>query len=200
MKTPLIQCLKLLCRHLRMGVENRPVYASLQCCRHYLISLQDNEGLSPLHWAVMCEQVDHIRYILRIPSVDASVQDSKGRSPLVYAVLNYSPACIKVYCRHYNMSSIMSFLYRLFLTAVRMLLIIETVRDEQHFILPVQKAQLIVYELCFHLKSNHYYQSIIMLSLLSPLKGATLTVWIIEQRQHYIGRLQLINLVYCSCY
>ena len=119
---------------------------------------QDNESLSPLHWAVMCEQPDHIRHFLSFPSVDVSVQDCKGRIPLVYAVLNFSPACIKVY-----MPALHEYIavvgtpfhpYRPFLTAVKLQLITETPKEGQHCTLPVQRAQLTVCGPFSHAKSK----------------------------------------------
>ena len=55
------------------------------------------EGLTPLHWAVMCEQHQHISTLLScVPTTNVCAQDCKGRTPLNYAVLLFSPICIKV--------------------------------------------------------------------------------------------------------
>uniref|UniRef100_A0A1X7TX49 Uncharacterized protein n=1 Tax=Amphimedon queenslandica TaxID=400682 RepID=A0A1X7TX49_AMPQE len=71
MKTPNALCLKVLCKH-------------------------DMEGLTPLHWAVMCEQHQHISTLLScVPTTNVCAQDRKGRTPLNYAVLLFSPICIK---------------------------------------------------------------------------------------------------------
>ena len=59
-------------------------------------SPQDQEGLSPLHWAVMCDQAAHVRVLLTSTPADVRIQDNEGRTPLNYAVLNFSPSCIKV--------------------------------------------------------------------------------------------------------
>lgn len=59
-------------------------------------SPQDQEGLSPLHWAVMCDQAAHARVLLTSTPADVRIQDNEGRTPLNYAVLNFSPSCIKV--------------------------------------------------------------------------------------------------------
>ena len=58
--------------------------------------LQDNEGLTPLHWAVMGDQASHIRILLTSTNADASQQDREGRTPLNYAILSFSPSSIKV--------------------------------------------------------------------------------------------------------
>ena len=60
---------------------------------------QNNEGLTPLHWAVMCDQDAHIHIFLSSTQVDAAAQDPNGRTPLNYAILNFSPNCIKVLTR-----------------------------------------------------------------------------------------------------
>lgn len=45
----------------------------------------------------MCEQQQHIQILLNsVPSSEVNSQDLKGRTPLNYAVLTYSPICIKV--------------------------------------------------------------------------------------------------------
>ena len=55
------------------------------------------EGLTPLHWAVMCEQHQHISTLLScVPTTNVCAQDHKGRTSLNYAVLLFSPICIKV--------------------------------------------------------------------------------------------------------
>lgn len=58
--------------------------------------MQDQEGLTPLHWAVMCDQTVHIQQLLTRTDADVRIQDKEGRTPLNYAVLNFSPSCIKV--------------------------------------------------------------------------------------------------------
>ena len=59
-------------------------------------SPQDQEGLSPLHWAVMCDQAAHARVLLTSTPADVRIQDNEGKTPLNYAVLIFSPSCIKV--------------------------------------------------------------------------------------------------------
>ena len=45
----------------------------------------------------MCEQPQHIKILLSsLPSAKVNCQDAKGRTPLNYAVLNFSPVCVKV--------------------------------------------------------------------------------------------------------
>ena len=56
----------------------------------------DSEGLSALHWAVMCDNDAHIRVLLSSTDANAYITDREGRTALNYAVLNYSPHCIKV--------------------------------------------------------------------------------------------------------
>ena len=65
------------------------------------ISLQDREGLTPLHWAVMCDQPSHVRLLLTSTSADVTLQDREGRTALNFAVLNFSPACIKASSSRY---------------------------------------------------------------------------------------------------
>ena len=60
------------------------------------LPFQDQEGLAPLHWAVMSDQATHIRILLISTPADSHIQDKEGRTPLNYAVLNFSPSCIKV--------------------------------------------------------------------------------------------------------
>lgn len=83
-KSPNIQCLKLLCKYATPGIANTPT----------------NEGLTPLHCAVMCNQAEHIKVLLS--STDASVtsMDNEGRTPLTYAVLVRSPQCMKAILSH----------------------------------------------------------------------------------------------------
>lgn len=53
--------------------------------------------MTPLHWAVMCEQHQHIVTLLSsIPATNVNARDPKGRTALNYAVLLFSPICIKV--------------------------------------------------------------------------------------------------------
>jgi len=58
----------------------------------------DGEGLSALHWAVMCDNDTHIRLLLSSTDANAYITDREGRTALNYAVLNYSPHCIKARC------------------------------------------------------------------------------------------------------
>eukprot|EP00731_Ephydatia_muelleri_P027983 Em0019g856a len=83
-KSPNVQCLKLLCKYATPGIASIP----------------SNEGLTPLHCAVMCNQPEHIKVLLS--STDASVKskDGEGRTPLTYAVLVGSPQCIKAILGH----------------------------------------------------------------------------------------------------
>ena len=71
-----------------------PHMHTLPPCAH--LPFQDQEGLAPLHLAVMCDQATHIRILLTSTPADAHIQDKEGRTPLNYAVLNFSPSCIKV--------------------------------------------------------------------------------------------------------
>jgi ankyrin repeat protein len=84
MKTADTQCIKLLCKYAKNGVQNKT----------------DNEGLSPLHWAVMCDQDSHIHIFLTSTQVDATCQDPNGRTALNYAILNFSPSAIKAVLDH----------------------------------------------------------------------------------------------------
>ena len=79
-KSPDTKCLKLLCKHSKEGVADKV----------------DGEGLSALHWAVMCNNDAHIRLLLSSTDANANITDREGRTALNYAVLNYSPHCIKV--------------------------------------------------------------------------------------------------------
>jgi ankyrin repeat protein len=81
MKTPNVTCLKHLCKcTATFDMENKA----------------DTEGLTPLHWAVLCEQPQHIYTLLSsLPSAQISLPDPKDRTPLNYAVLNFSLGCIK---------------------------------------------------------------------------------------------------------
>ena len=81
-------------------------------CKHWFSACQwcpqppqSNEGLTPLHCAVMCNQPEHIKVLLS--STDASVKskDGEGRTPLTYAVLVGSPQCIKV-CHEGHLSAL----------------------------------------------------------------------------------------------
>lgn len=50
-----------------------------------------------MHWSVMCEQHQHIVTLLSsIPTTNVNARDPKGRTALNYAVLLFSPICIKV--------------------------------------------------------------------------------------------------------
>ncbi len=44
----------------------------------------------------MGDQAQHIRHLLTTTSADVSIKDRDARPPLTYAVLNFSPACIRV--------------------------------------------------------------------------------------------------------
>lgn len=44
----------------------------------------------------MSDQAAHIKMLLSNTMADVSVQDEEGRAPLNYAVLNFSPSCIRV--------------------------------------------------------------------------------------------------------
>ena len=79
-KSPDTKCLKLLCKYTKEGVADKV----------------DGEGLGALHWAVMCDNDAHIRLLLSSTDASASITDREGRTALNYAVLNYSPHCIKV--------------------------------------------------------------------------------------------------------
>ena len=57
---------------------------------------QDKDCLTPLHWAIMSDQAAHVKMLLNTDRVDVSMQDSDGRAALNYAVLNFSPSCIRV--------------------------------------------------------------------------------------------------------
>ena len=81
-KSPDTKCLKLLCKFAKEGVVDKV----------------DSEGLSALHWAVMCDNDTHIRLLLSSSDANVYVTDREGRTALNYAVLNYSPHCIKVRC------------------------------------------------------------------------------------------------------
>ena len=78
-KAPDTKCLKLLCKFTKEGVADKA----------------DGEGLTALHWAVMCDNDAHIRVLLSSTDANASITDREGRTPLNFAALNYSPHCIK---------------------------------------------------------------------------------------------------------
>lgn len=82
--------------------------------------------------------------------------DGRDRTPLVYAVLNFSPACIKVptvVTVHYSIDLPFS-LYRLLWNIVKLLVIIETPMEGLLSTLHVLRAQLIVSELFSLAKSE----------------------------------------------
>lgn len=65
-----------------------------------VINQQDIELLTPLHWAVMCNNDQHARYLLKKLKADASLQDAEGRTALMYAVASRASESIDVLLRH----------------------------------------------------------------------------------------------------
>lgn len=104
-KSPNIQALKTLHKQATTAIINTavsqhlrlPLHPLSHCLSHCLSHFsQDNEGLTPLHWAVMCDQPAHIQMLLASTAADVSMRDAEGRTALTHAVLNSSSSCIKV--------------------------------------------------------------------------------------------------------
>ena len=79
------------CQHCR-----RPAILIMSCVHAFPHHTQDNKGLTPLHWAVLCNQPAHTHLLLTSTAADISIQDLEGRTALTHAVLNTSSSCIKV--------------------------------------------------------------------------------------------------------
>lgn len=68
----------------------------LTCAGPDIANRQDREHLTALHWAVLANHPVHVRYLLHEGHAAANIGDAEGRTALMYAVFNYSPACLKV--------------------------------------------------------------------------------------------------------
>jgi ankyrin repeat protein len=60
-----------------------------------LTNRRDDEGLTPLHWAVMCDHTAHVELLLSHQG-NATVGDLQGRTCLHYAVTRSAVACLQL--------------------------------------------------------------------------------------------------------
>eukprot|EP00056_Hartaetosiga_gracilis_P013197 m.216546 g.216546 ORF g.216546 m.216546 type:complete len:1488 (-) comp13806_c1_seq3:3847-8310(-) len=65
----------------------------LSVCSEKVVNLQDEDQVTALHWAVLCQHEMHTLHLLQAGS-KLSVTDKLGRSALHYAISNDSPACL----------------------------------------------------------------------------------------------------------
>ena len=95
-KSPNIHCLKALQRQATPTIVNTAVSSPLSTSAMFPLVSQDKYGLTPLHWAVLCNQPVHTHLLLTSTAADITIRDREGRTALTHAILSSSSACIKV--------------------------------------------------------------------------------------------------------
>lgn len=60
-----------------------------------IINAQDNEQVTALHWAVLCQHPEHTQHLIKV-GADPRIVDMEGRTALHYAVSNTTARCLKV--------------------------------------------------------------------------------------------------------
>ena len=60
-----------------------------------MVNKRDDEGLTALHWAVMCDHAAHCALLLQNQG-DITVGDNEGRTPVHYAVSRKLLSCLQV--------------------------------------------------------------------------------------------------------
>eukprot|EP00047_Mylnosiga_fluctuans_P022700 m.124605 g.124605 ORF g.124605 m.124605 type:complete len:1235 (-) comp9354_c0_seq1:147-3851(-) len=64
-----------------------------------VVNAQDNEHVTALHWAVLCQHAEHTLHLLKA-GADVTVVDTEGRTALHYAVSNDNARCLRVLLEH----------------------------------------------------------------------------------------------------
>jgi ankyrin repeat protein len=65
----------------------------LRCAYRVVVNKKDEEQLTALHWAVMCDNAGHAHALIK-SQADPTVGDGEGRTPLHYAVSRGAMSCM----------------------------------------------------------------------------------------------------------
>lgn len=68
----------------------------LRCAYRVVVNLKDEENLTAMHWATMCDHGPHVRRLLEAQA-DVSIGDGEGRTALHYAVSRNALSCLEEY-------------------------------------------------------------------------------------------------------